>query len=66
MRLHLTTDNENALVNVVETPNDDKITETWLSDIVSDEVVNIPKFSLVKKDRLLEGVVECKCIYGKV
>jgi hypothetical protein len=47
----LTTDNENALVNVVETPNDDQITETWLSDIVPDEVVNIPKFSLVKKDR---------------
>ena len=27
------------------------ITETWLSDIVPDEVVNIPKFSLVRKDR---------------
>ena len=27
------------------------ITETWLSDIVPDEVVNIPKFNLVRKDR---------------
>jgi hypothetical protein len=27
------------------------ITETWLSNIVPDEVVNIPKFNLVRKER---------------
>ena len=27
------------------------ITETWLSDSVPDEVVNIPKFNVIRKDR---------------
>ena len=27
------------------------ITETWLSERVPDEIVNIPKFSVVRKDR---------------
>ena len=35
------------------------ITETWLSDSIPDEVVNIPKFCVVRNDRQFGRGVEC-------